>query len=619
MKVAPLKIRVAGALLLGTALFWIARDASADLPEDCGRLGGALVDHSCFHSKYGPFVSVQTTPSEDDAPNVDPVHTEYRLGLSGERSVVTYSPLRNGDWSVFLGEDVPLTVIDPDGRELERLLSVTGSTGCDALPISHVYELVARKRYQLRFGPAPSRELVIVIEYVDDFLATNGRDADGDGYGSDDDTVATSCTPPDGYAPNASDCDDGDPDINPGRDEECDGVDQNCNGVADDLGLSCWNGENACRVTGVWSCGPGDALAVCDAVPLGESKELCNGIDDDCDGEIDDGDGLCSDPERPLCVRHGQTASCGCLLDVDCGLPDSGQVCDAAAKRCIEGCSDAPGRNGCPGGFTCRFADGDPSCEPDELVPTAGAGCEGPLPPDDKGVPAALDSQSQGCGCRLTGSSAGGEDATLFAALIALGVLRFRRARTRAARANAANPSWVPGLSLVAMILPGCGGVAESDPDVSQEAPPGSVICQPVLEEKPVTHACSHTTNGPFRDVVASASPETGDVSQLHQTFVVDTLDSGASLVYEAQRDGEHVLMTDHSVALRLLDARSRPISSEAFEIEGCETIAEGRSATLEKGAKYRIEIEQRSPRHFNLFIEHLGAFRAPWLHSCSQ
>jgi hypothetical protein len=77
--------------------------------------------------------------------------------------------------------------------------------------------------------------------------------------------------------------------------------------------------------------------------------------------------------------------------------------------------------------------------------------------------------------------------------------------------------------------------------------------------------------------------------------------------------------MTDRSVALRLLDTRARLIASEPFEIEGCQTITEGRSATLEKGAKYSIEIGEGSPRLFNLFIEHLGAFRDPWIHSCSQ
>ena len=49
------------------------------------------------------------------------------------------------------------------------------------------------------------------------------RDADGDGY-----YAIGSCNEP------ATDCDDNDPLINPGMDEVCDGVDNNCNGFVDD-------------------------------------------------------------------------------------------------------------------------------------------------------------------------------------------------------------------------------------------------------------------------------------------------------------------------------------------------------------------------------------------------
>ena len=59
------------------------------------------------------------------------------------------------------------------------------------------------------------------------------EDADGDGFG-DPATATEACTVPEGHVPNANDCDDGDPAISPGAAEVCDGVDNNCDGALDE-------------------------------------------------------------------------------------------------------------------------------------------------------------------------------------------------------------------------------------------------------------------------------------------------------------------------------------------------------------------------------------------------
>ncbi len=62
-------------------------------------------------------------------------------------------------------------------------------------------------------------------------LTTYFRDADEDGYGDPNDTVAA-CSAPEGYVTDNTDCDDTDPDVNPGVPERCgDGVDQDCSGA----------------------------------------------------------------------------------------------------------------------------------------------------------------------------------------------------------------------------------------------------------------------------------------------------------------------------------------------------------------------------------------------------
>jgi hypothetical protein len=63
-------------------------------------------------------------------------------------------------------------------------------------------------------------------------------DADGDGYGVSDEGVF-SCDPLPGRATRDGDCDDADPNVNPGRPESCNLLDDNCNGVIDDGDCEC--------------------------------------------------------------------------------------------------------------------------------------------------------------------------------------------------------------------------------------------------------------------------------------------------------------------------------------------------------------------------------------------
>lgn len=67
-------------------------------------------------------------------------------------------------------------------------------------------------------------------------------DADGDGF-----VAASSC---------GTDCDDGDAEVNPDTDEVCDGVDNDCNGLVDEVGGTCWGDADE------------DGFALADAVPM---------------------------------------------------------------------------------------------------------------------------------------------------------------------------------------------------------------------------------------------------------------------------------------------------------------------------------------------------------------
>ncbi len=138
------------------------------------------------------------------------------------------------------------------------------------------------------------------VVYVDWF-----DDADGDGYGDEGATPVNDCNDlaGSGYVQNDEDCDDTDASINPDASEICDGVDNDCTGLADDGldfddyypdddgdGFGDENGLiiNDCEqppgyVLDATDCDDTDA----DVSPDG--TEVCNGVDDDCNGQIDDG------------------------------------------------------------------------------------------------------------------------------------------------------------------------------------------------------------------------------------------------------------------------------------------------------------------------------------------
>ena len=105
----------------------------------------------------------------------------------------------------------------------------------------------------------------------------------------------------DGYEEGLDDCDDSDPAVNPGADELCDGIDNDCDdsideGVtaaqyvdSDDDGY----GDDATEVVDcIGLSGYAEQGGDCDdgdATSFPGASELCDGLDNDCDGIIDDG------------------------------------------------------------------------------------------------------------------------------------------------------------------------------------------------------------------------------------------------------------------------------------------------------------------------------------------
>jgi hypothetical protein len=187
------------------------------------------------------------------------------------------------------------------------------------------------------------------------------EDADGDGYGNDAVTVS-SCDAPSGYAGAGGDCDDTDSDYNPGAVELCtDRFDYNCDGSvayadADNDGYA------ACE-----ECDDGNA-----AVNPGE-VESCNGIDDNCDGSIDeagalgestfyldsDGDGYGSSTSITSCsTPSGYVANSSDCDDSNARIsPAATESCNGVDDDC-DGSVDEAGASGESSWYRDADADG---------------------------------------------------------------------------------------------------------------------------------------------------------------------------------------------------------------------------------------------------------------------
>jgi len=111
--------------------------------------------------------------------------------------------------------------------------------------------------------------------------------------------------------------------------EVCDGVDNDCNGKADDVSLSCYTGLPARCAYGTSRC---EATGSTCQVP--SYTEVCNQIDDDCDGLVDEGLVCACDPKAPEDCKNGLDDDCDGFVDGN--DPSCQQSCTPMAELCAD-------------------------------------------------------------------------------------------------------------------------------------------------------------------------------------------------------------------------------------------------------------------------------------------
>jgi hypothetical protein len=185
-------------------------------------------------------------------------------------------------------------------------------------------------------------------------------DVDQDNYGDIGYCFTTCEKPYDFFALPPTDCDNDSALINPGAAEICDGIDNNCDGNIDEGdpggGTVCSTGLPGVCAAGVRHCSAGGLTCQQSVQP---SAEICDGMDNNCDGQVDE-----AFPQLNTACTDGNLGVCTGTGTFVCDLAGTGTVCNITA----------PGSS--PSPETCNGLDDNCDGNVDEGNPGGGAACD---------------------------------------------------------------------------------------------------------------------------------------------------------------------------------------------------------------------------------------------------
>lgn len=205
------------------------------------------------------------------------------------------------------------------GHSFQAILGPSGSFALHYVPVGS-YALM------LDFSGLPSHSIQPVSvsenQVTDLGVISICRDSDSDTFSETDD------------------CNDTNPRIHPGAVEVCDGVDNNCDGQVDESCLVCTDAD----FDGFFAQEGCGTLVDCDDFtrPINPAAaELCDGIDNDCDGSVDEDFGVDTDPNQ--CGSCLNVCSNNHIVTPTC----SGGICDGACDPGWADCDSDKLTTGC--------------------------------------------------------------------------------------------------------------------------------------------------------------------------------------------------------------------------------------------------------------------------------